>query len=98
MSFESANRASFDFVFPNSWHLVTSGPTNNEHINWRSWFVPDSNITDYSYLVSPDCNSCEEEANNQLYNTLTTYYMTATIYKIIINNKNIKITIFFFFF
>ena len=70
----------FFYFFFYSWHLETSGPENTDHVNWRQWYLPDSSTTSHEYLVSPDCNTCESEANNQLYDKLTTYWLTGSIF------------------
>ena len=58
------------FFLKFSLHLVTSDPSNDEHVTWEDWYLLDSSITRY-----------DESATNQLYDTKTTYWMTGTIYK-----------------
>ena len=71
------------------WFPRTVGPTNDEHINWQQWFLPTQYTTDTtsgeestttSFVISPDCNTCEETNGRQLYGDSTTYWMTGTIF------------------
>ena len=39
---------------------------------------PESSVM--NYLISPDCNSCDEDSTRQLYGSSTTYWMTGTIF------------------
>ena len=65
-------------------HHSVAGPTNNVHTNWEGWYKPDDGHT--NYLISPDCNICEDNHKRQLFtdpteNTLkTAYMMTGTLF------------------
>ena len=57
-------------------------PQNEDRKNWREWYLPDQGINLHNYLVSPDCNSCEiDNKNLQLYDKLTSYWITPQIEK-----------------
>ena len=60
------------------WHQHTAGPTNDVHVNWMEWFLPDDGKT--SYIISPDCSSCEVDHRRQLYGQKSAYWMTGTLF------------------
>jgi len=62
----------------NYWHYAIAGPNNGDTVNWEEWYLPSDANT--KYLVSPDCNTCDEEKNFQLYETKTTYWMTGNLF------------------
>ena len=39
-------------------HVSVAGPSNANHVNWQSWFLPNTDSSDHGYLISPDCNTC----------------------------------------
>ena len=44
-------------VSTRDYHYNLVGPEKDDHVNWQEWIIPDMQ----DFLVSPDCNSCEED-------------------------------------
>ena len=59
------------------WHYAAAGPLNGDTVNWRSWYKDGSQA---KYLVSPDCDVCDEESGMQKYETKSTYWMTGNVF------------------
>ena len=62
------------FTSQKMYHHSLMGPLKDDILNWDEWFMPEID----SYLVSPDCSTCDEdELLNSQYSTSSTYYMMA---------------------
>eukprot|EP01084_Bolivina_argentea_P063665 116200_1 len=57
-----------------TWHYAISGPSQMDPSNWEQWWLPnqyylntpsDDVDTYYTYILSPDCNSCDISSNNE---------------------------------
>jgi len=71
------------FVSWVQWHYNTVGPSNEDtskSLTWNKWFIPGNIDDEMQYIISPDCNTCDENHHRQLYQQQTTYWMTGTIY------------------
>ena len=63
------------------WFPRTAGPSNTVHPNWQEWFLPSKASTGTtSFVISPDCNTCEVDHKRQLHDDKTTYWMTGTVF------------------
>ena len=57
------------------YHYAIYGPEKDDHSNWNEWYLPSS----ISYLVSPDCSTCDITSElNIIYTKSSSYYMTPT--------------------
>jgi len=62
------------------YHYAIAGPLNGDQVNWLNWFTPANEKS--NFLVSSDCNVCNEE-NNPIKNEGTNnigYYMTGNMF------------------
>ena len=64
------------------WHYGTAGPSNSNPVTWEEWFLNgNSESLNANYLVSPDCNICDESSSRQLANTKSTYWLSGNLAK-----------------
>jgi len=98
-----------------TWHYQLSGPKQMDWSNWEEWWLPNKQFLDksgldsrndymhdehYSYLISPDCNSCHIENNwdrnlysydnDDYFGDRTAYYMTGTLFGCLAKHKALK--------
>ena len=65
----------------NMYHRSVGGPSNEYIVNWQNWFLPPQiENSAYNYILSPDCNVCEDNHKRQLYGEKTVYMMTGTMF------------------
>jgi len=79
------------FVSWTQWHHYTVGPSNEEDsksLKWNEWFIPGQYDSKMKFIISPDCNTCEEDNMRQLYGTETTYWMSGTLFGCFWEMKN----------
>eukprot|EP00486_Rosalina_sp_Unknown_P000608 CAMPEP_0201568888 /NCGR_PEP_ID=MMETSP0190_2-20130828/10205_1 /ASSEMBLY_ACC=CAM_ASM_000263 /TAXON_ID=37353 /ORGANISM="Rosalina sp." /LENGTH=252 /DNA_ID=CAMNT_0047990535 /DNA_START=173 /DNA_END=927 /DNA_ORIENTATION=+ len=63
------------FKSTRKYHYNLVGPEKDDHVNWQEWMVEGTQMQDF--LVSPDCNTCEEDFElNVKYGKASGYYMT----------------------
>ena len=68
-------------------HHSSAGPTNDYHVNWEGWYKPGVMDENSNYIISPDCHSCDESHQRQLYGSKTAYMMTGTLFGCFWNKK-----------
>jgi len=94
-----------------TWHYAIGGPSLMDHPNWEEWYLPNAQFLEtplaeddfehYSYILSPQCNSCSLSHNTEHYlaysnsddspNTdRTAYYMTGTLFGCLYMHKAMK--------
>ena len=78
LDYSSDNNIAEYFDTWTMWHTSYAGPTNDARVNWRDWYLPGDENT--SFIISPDCNTCEPDHTRQIYPDNTTYWMTGTIF------------------
>lgn len=62
------------------WHSAIAGPTNGDIVDWDNWFIKSRYDRTNKFLLSPDCNTCEEDHVRQHYATQTTYWMSGNLF------------------
>ena len=76
------------------WQSFVSGPSNTHVVNWEQWYLPNEELNkdeqeldEYigkqsatSYIISPDCSSCDIKNHRQIHNENTVYMMTGTMF------------------
>ena len=76
-----------------AWFKHFYGPSNDERINWNEWYLPSRYSTGasttadgkpmdtFSFLVSPDCTSCDASgAMNKRYKHESAYWMSGNLF------------------
>lgn len=68
-----------------SYHYALSGADHETSVNWREWFLPshhaDADGLSSSFVLSPDCSSCDEtDGDLQEFGSNTAYFMTGTMF------------------
>ena len=64
------------------WHYQMSGPSTTNPVTWEEWFLPLQNNNESEYLLSPDCNVCNDKLAIQIYDKKSTYWMSGNLAKI----------------
>ena len=94
------------FSSHSTWHYALSGPDQMDTANWERWWLPSARSMEqfddeyYRFVISPDCNSCDETQNteqnaysifnNDTFGDRTAYYMTGTMFGCLAMHRVLK--------
>ena len=62
------------------YHYALAGSAVNDNVNWHDWWLPTKNDAKAKFIVSPNCDICDESSTEQWRKTKTTYYMNGNFF------------------